>query len=543
MMNFDGFISYPHQNKAVADAACATLEAAGIRCWIAPRDVEPGADWAGAIVDAIDHCRVMILIFSSHANRSKQVHREVQRAFDREVPVVPFRIENVVPDKTLSYYMASVHWLDALTPPLEQHLDQLAKSVRSFLQTELGSAGEAGQPQAAINAAIDDTMSTPQGGAASLNKDPGLGQRHWLFGGVAAGTIALCGLAWVYLTNHSSQGTLPLSPSSIFRKFANSTAFIEVRSSIYDQDTGKQVYEKIVTIDGVLYPAFVRLPDGTIAYWLTLDDGSRHNLPLQQTVSGSGFVINEQGYLLTSKQLAASWLVPYNGLSENGYQSGAIYTYASKKSEVQRVDDFFQNLRYWSPADGGPVFSNDNATYLGGVSDKKHTFIGRDDVLGVRFPGDRTSISASLVSASTEAEAALIKIQAARKLTAVETSHDDKVEVGDKVVVIGYPAVITVNISLDKIQAVYIPEPTLAEGIVTRMESPIVTVSSTTLDTILLSINSAGRGNRGSPVFNEKGHVVGLFGYYLPSFQGTAQYFAVPIKHGLDLLPQRVGAN
>jgi hypothetical protein len=98
MMSFDAFISYPHQDKAVADAACATLEAAGIRCWIAPRDVEPGAEWAGAIVDAIDHCRVMVLIFSSSANQSKQIRREVQRAFDREVPVIPLRIENVAPE-------------------------------------------------------------------------------------------------------------------------------------------------------------------------------------------------------------------------------------------------------------------------------------------------------------------------------------------------------------------------------------------------------------------------------------------------------------
>src|SRR5512138_1279132 len=100
MVKFDAFISYPHQDKAVADAACAMVEAAGIRCWIAPRDVEPGAEWAGAIVEAIDRCSVMILIFSSHANESKQVRREVQRAFDGDVPVVPLRVENVMPEKS-----------------------------------------------------------------------------------------------------------------------------------------------------------------------------------------------------------------------------------------------------------------------------------------------------------------------------------------------------------------------------------------------------------------------------------------------------------
>ncbi len=133
-MEFDVFISYANQDKVTADAVCAQLEADGIRCWIAPRDVPPGAEWAGAIVDAIDQSRAMVLVFSSSANGSKQIRREVQRAFDREVPVVPFRIENIVPEKSLAYYMGPVHWLDALTTPLEQHLQRLASSVRALVR-------------------------------------------------------------------------------------------------------------------------------------------------------------------------------------------------------------------------------------------------------------------------------------------------------------------------------------------------------------------------------------------------------------------------
>jgi TIR domain len=138
-MPFDVFISHSHQDKAAADAACSALESAGIRCWIAPRDVAPGADWAGAIVNAIDHCRAMVVIFSAGANQSKQIYREVQRAFERELPVIPLRIENVIPESTLAYYMGPVHWLDALTPPLETHLKRLVVSVSTILQ--LGKPG------------------------------------------------------------------------------------------------------------------------------------------------------------------------------------------------------------------------------------------------------------------------------------------------------------------------------------------------------------------------------------------------------------------
>jgi succinate dehydrogenase hydrophobic anchor subunit len=139
MMNFDIFISYPHENKAAADAACAALEAAGVRCWIAPRDIEPGTEWASSIIDAIDHCTAMVLIFSSFANESKQIRREVQRAFDKEVPVVPLRVENVVPEKSLAYFMGPVHWLDALSPPLEQHLQNLVSSAKALVSAKDGS--------------------------------------------------------------------------------------------------------------------------------------------------------------------------------------------------------------------------------------------------------------------------------------------------------------------------------------------------------------------------------------------------------------------
>ena len=69
-MPFDAFISYSSKDKIAADAACAVLEGAGVRCWIAPRDIRAGGEYGAAIVEAIDQCRVMVLIFSSSANDS-----------------------------------------------------------------------------------------------------------------------------------------------------------------------------------------------------------------------------------------------------------------------------------------------------------------------------------------------------------------------------------------------------------------------------------------------------------------------------------------
>jgi TIR domain len=67
-MAHDVFISYSSKDKTAADARCATLESHGIPCWIAPRNIAYGSDYSEAIVDGINESRVMVLVFSSHAN-------------------------------------------------------------------------------------------------------------------------------------------------------------------------------------------------------------------------------------------------------------------------------------------------------------------------------------------------------------------------------------------------------------------------------------------------------------------------------------------
>ena len=121
----DSFFAPASQDKATADAACATLEANDIRCWIAPRDVLPGKNWAASIIEALHTARVVVLVFSENANHSSQVARELERAANLELPIVPFRIQNVLPSEAMEYFLGSPHWLDALTPPLEAHLQRL----------------------------------------------------------------------------------------------------------------------------------------------------------------------------------------------------------------------------------------------------------------------------------------------------------------------------------------------------------------------------------------------------------------------------------
>jgi WD40 repeat protein len=136
---FDAFISYAHADKPIADAACAALEAANIRCWIAPRDIDPGRDYGEALVEAIEGGKVFVLIFSSNANASPQIKREVERAVSKGVPIIPVRIEDVAPNRNLEYFISSPHWLDAFPPPREQYFGKLIHSVRGLLDSEMAA--------------------------------------------------------------------------------------------------------------------------------------------------------------------------------------------------------------------------------------------------------------------------------------------------------------------------------------------------------------------------------------------------------------------
>ena len=143
------FVSYSQPDYDCATALVERLEKEGIDCWIAPRDIAPSADWAAEIIDAISNARVMVLVFSASSNDSPQVRREVERAVHKQVSILPFRIENVLPSKSLEYFLSAQHWMDAFPPPREAHYARLC----TYLKNQLSKSDSS-------RAAITDIAST-----------------------------------------------------------------------------------------------------------------------------------------------------------------------------------------------------------------------------------------------------------------------------------------------------------------------------------------------------------------------------------------------
>src|SRR5260370_36280035 len=119
------FISHSSEDKPIAETICRRFEADGIKCWIAPRDIEPVSDWTKAIMQGIETCQVFILIFSKQGNESDHVYREVAKAFSARLAVVPFRIEAGSPKPNLGYYPNPVQLLHPTDPPFERNFSCL----------------------------------------------------------------------------------------------------------------------------------------------------------------------------------------------------------------------------------------------------------------------------------------------------------------------------------------------------------------------------------------------------------------------------------
>lgn len=106
------FISHSSRDRDWAYRLINDLEKRGVPCWISSRDIEPGADYQKSIVDALEAAPAMVLLFSDHANNSKEIPREMAIASGKSKPVIPVRIEDVVPRNALEYSLTNSQFLD-----------------------------------------------------------------------------------------------------------------------------------------------------------------------------------------------------------------------------------------------------------------------------------------------------------------------------------------------------------------------------------------------------------------------------------------------
>src|SRR5580704_5056097 len=122
------FVSHVSEDRSAATEIVDELERRGVRCWLAPRDVRPGAHFDDEIADAIDGSRAMLLIFSERCNDSEYIRREVTVAGESHKVIIPFRIEDAQPRRGLRVRLSDLHWIDGFVSR-ERAIDQVVKTI------------------------------------------------------------------------------------------------------------------------------------------------------------------------------------------------------------------------------------------------------------------------------------------------------------------------------------------------------------------------------------------------------------------------------
>ncbi|ANH81417.1 hypothetical protein A8C56_10860 [Niabella ginsenosidivorans] len=331
-----------------------------------------------------------------------------------------------------------------------------------------------------------------------------------------------------------------LTPSEIAKANQDKVVYIEFAWRLTQAATGDELYQVYLPLKRngqVQYiGTYTVNPDNRIVPYLT----SKTSIPSGALgdpigiagASGTGFVVDERGFIATNRHVAANWLSKYN------FQSYAFPGVLVKKDQKGRL--------VLDP--GRMIQAQDVGTWVPGSNP---LYKGINTYMDVTFANNSQRTPANTVRISPTHDVAMIKIDLPENLPAV-TLYDSYTEIqpGDPAIVMGYPGIAPRHLVLKRSQDVFnanpnisiVPVPTVSNGNVGRLvrgtekNDKIDEYKSEYGDYYQLTIHSTGAGNSGGPMFDEKGRVVGIYSAGAWNNQGAAISFSVPIKYAIELM-------
>jgi len=341
---------------------------------------------------------------------------------------------------------------------------------------------------------------------------------------------------------------LKKSPDRIAKENTDRVVQIEFGWQLYDASTSDElwhVYTEIKGADGQTRPAALYIQNAQGRYEPFLDVKKNVSFGVQiglAGASGSGFVVSEDGFILTNRHVGAGWNTAF------GFQDFAfpgLLVQLDKNGKPQIVPDVQinrQDVGGWVPAE---------ASMIGGRNVNMGMIKGRNTYMNVIFAGTSLRRPVQSSTPSDDHDVALIKVDIPESLSKVKMKDNyNQIQPGQAVTVMGYPGVAPQQFILRKSndpfhpnsQMASIPTPTVTPGNVGRIvpaSSDKNLTYSTFGDSYQLTINATGHGNSGGPMFDDEGNVIGIFYAGTADAAGTQISFAVPIKYGLELMGRK----
>jgi serine protease Do len=260
-------------------------------------------------------------------------------------------------------------------------------------------------------------------------------------------------------------------------------------------------------------PAIVRIVSGYAGQWVW--DNRSWNT--QSISSGSGFIINPDGYILTNAHVVSD----IKGGDDEGKRTllaqFAVQALRSRSLAVTRAS-VANAMQFLSSRSSLTNFKRINLVFLQSGSSLPYE---------IKAYGAPTGEGQDLPAGK---DIAVLKIEI-RNAPTLGLGNSTEMQVGDKLFLLGYPGAADSNI-LDSKSAL---EPTTNDGSITAKKN------SADGAPILQTNTAATHGNSGGPAINEKGEVIGLLTFRGNTVNGQEVQgfnFIVPTSTALEFVRQ-----